>query len=111
MFEATLYVNTHLLKICLKQSNQSNPSNPRQVSGGASYLGSNRVNSRQDRSQKQDQSSDMNTISFKYTIDYPKIELNPFDTKKMAILYNEQEYGIQGSSALNRLSQMNRLND
>lgn len=26
----------------------------------------------------------------------------------MAILYNEQDYGIQGSSALNRLSQMNR---
>lgn len=53
-----MFVNTHLLKICLKQSNQSNPSNPRQVSGGGSYLGGNRVNARPDRSQKQDQAND-----------------------------------------------------
>jgi len=30
-----------------------------------------------------------NTISFKYTVDYPKIELHPFDTKKFSILYND----------------------
>lgn len=30
-----------------------------------------------------------NTMSFKYTVDYPKIELNPFDTKKFSILYND----------------------
>ena len=28
-------------------------------------------------------------MSFKYTVDYPKIELNPFDTKKFSILYND----------------------
>lgn len=30
-----------------------------------------------------------NTISFKYTVDYPKIELHPFDTKKFSIFYND----------------------
>jgi hypothetical protein len=30
-----------------------------------------------------------NTISFKYTVDYPKIELHPFDTRKLSILYND----------------------
>ena len=32
-----------------------------------------------------------NTISFKYTIDYPKIELHPFDTKKFSLLYNDTD--------------------
>ena len=34
-----------------------------------------------------------NTISFKYTVDYPKIELHPFDTKKFSILYNDTSDG------------------
>ena len=28
-------------------------------------------------------------MTFRYTVDYPKIELHPFDTKKFSILYND----------------------
>ena len=31
------------------------------------------------------------TLAFKYTVDYPRIELHPFDTKKFSILYNEHD--------------------
>lgn len=45
------------------------------------------------------------TISFKYTIDYPKIELNPFDTKRFSIMYNETDaQGITIGSSLRRPS-------
>lgn len=55
--EGTLFINSHILKICLKS--QSGDEN--------------------------------NTISFKYTIDYPKIELHPFDTKKFTVYYNDTD--------------------
>ena len=29
------------------------------------------------------------SMTFRYTVDYPKIELHPFDTKKFSILYND----------------------
>jgi len=48
------------------------------------------------RQQMSSRDSDTNTISFKYTIDYPKIELHPFDTKKFTILYNDTD--SQGGS-------------
>lgn len=31
------------------------------------------------------------TLTFKYTMDYPKIELHPFDTKRLSILYNDPD--------------------
>ena len=30
-------------------------------------------------------------ISFKYTIDYPRIELHPFDTQKFKIFYSDDK--------------------
>lgn len=63
--DATLYINQHVLKISLKN---------------------NRFD---DRYQKKNEPQVSNTMSFKYTVDYPKIELNPFDTKKFSILYND----------------------
>ena len=62
--EATLYINQHVLKISLKTNFD-------------------------DRYSKKNQAQIANTMSFKYTVDYPKIELNPFDTKKFSILYND----------------------
>lgn len=32
-----------------------------------------------------------NCAKFKYTMDYPKIELHPFDTRKLSILYNDPD--------------------
>lgn len=61
------------------------------MSGGGNYLGNSRHQSnRKDRSDGN--TGENNIISFKYTIDYPKIELNPFDTKKMAIYYNDNDF-------------------
>ena len=65
--EATLYINSNVLKISLKPM-QNRP------------WGNGRGSQIQDSN---------NTISFKYTVDYPKIELHPFDTRKFSILYND----------------------
>lgn len=62
--DATLYINQHVLKISLK-------------------------NNHFDDRYKKNEPRVSNTMSFKYTVDYPKIELNPFDTKKFSILYND----------------------
>ena len=44
-------------------------------------------------------------MSFKYTVDYPKIELNPFDTKKFSILYNDTSDPDSGQvSAIDQFS-------
>ena len=29
------------------------------------------------------------TLAFKYTVDYPRVELHPFDTKKLSLLYSD----------------------
>lgn len=62
--DATLYINQHVLKISLK-------------------------NNHFDDRYRKNEPQVSNTMSFKYTVDYPKIELNPFDTKKFSILYND----------------------
>ena len=57
------------------------------------------------------------TLTFKYTMDYPKIELHPFDTKRLSILYNEPDedevtpstvdkFAIDLSSSKSRTSQV-----
>ena len=33
--------------------------------------------------------ADSNVISLKYTIDYPRVELHPFDTRKFKLFYAE----------------------
>jgi hypothetical protein len=35
--------------------------------------------------------SNDDAISFKYTIDYPRIELHPFDTKRFMIIYSDDK--------------------
>ena len=74
--EAILYINSNLLKICIK--NQTNIQNTSGNLFGPNRFGNN-------------VSHHENTISFKYTVDYPKIELHPFDTKKFSILFNNTE--------------------
>ena len=62
-----MYINSHLLKISIKN----------QYSFGGKKNNHNQ--------------GEQNTISFKYTVDYPQIELNPYDTKKLSLLYNDSE--------------------
>ena len=51
------------------------------------------------------------TISFNYTVDYPKIELHPFDTKQLSILFNDTADG--GSTAVfdNFISNLKAMKD
>lgn len=73
--EATLYINSNVLKISLKNmQNRPWAKKGQQVDNG------------------------QNTISFKYTVDYPKIELHPFDTKKFSIHYNDTSDDTTGSA-------------
>lgn len=82
--DATLYINQHVLKISLK----------------------NHFDDRYRQGQQQKNEPQVsNTMSFKYTVDYPKIELNPFDTKKFSILYNDTSDPDSGQvSAIDQFS-------
>tara|TARA_B110000285_G_scaffold196785_1_gene227978 strand:+ start:654 stop:938 length:285 start_codon:yes stop_codon:yes gene_type:complete len=73
------------LKITLKDSGQT--------------IHQNRPNNKNFRGKEQAQDLSASTISFKYTVDYPKIELHPFDTKKLSVLFNDTSDG-QGAGQL-----------
>ena len=55
--EGSLYVNSHVIKLCLADS-----------FGG---------------------STPEEALSFKYTIDYPKLDLHPFDTSRFKLTYSD----------------------
>ena len=80
--DAILYINSNVLKISLKEEMKRDN---RQKMGQMSNPRGSKL--RPDRSQTEPDVN--NTISFKYTVDYPKIELHPFDTKKFSIFYND----------------------
>lgn len=64
-YDAELFINQHILSITLKDD----------------------IRNSKERSLE----NLTNTTKFKYTLDYPKIELHPFDTRKLSILYNDPE--------------------
>jgi hypothetical protein len=76
-----MYINSHLLKISIKNQ----------------YSFGNKNNN---------QNADQNTISFKYTVDYPQIELNPYDTKKFSLLYNDSEQSGESGTAIEMVARM-----
>ena len=43
-------------------------------------------------------------MTFKYSLDYPQIELHPFDTKKLSILYNEADEDEQPPSTIDKFA-------
>jgi hypothetical protein len=45
-------------------------------------------------------SEDNNVISLRYTIDFPKVELHPYDTKLMTLYYDANQ--VNGSYEFNR---------
>ncbi len=51
-------------------------------------------------------------ISFKYTIDYPRIELHPFDTKRFKLIYSDDKkdatYSLNKSLDLKALTRQSR---
>ena len=56
--------------------------------------------------------SNDDAISFKYTIDYPRIELHPFDTKRFKIFYSDDKldahYNFNKCIQLKALSRQSR---
>jgi len=76
-----MYINSHLLKISIKNQ----------------YSFGNKNNN---------QNGDANSISFKYTVDYPQIELHPYDTKKLSLLYNDSDSTGESGTAIEMVARM-----
>ena len=51
----------------------------------------------------------VNYMTFNYSLDYPKIELHPFDVKKFSILYNDADEDEAPPSTIDKFS-INLLN-
>ena len=76
-YDAELFVNQHILNIQL----------------------SNDI-----RTPKEKSNNLTNSMSFKYTMDYPKIVLHPFDTKKLSILYNDVDEDEKIATTIDRFA-------
>ena len=48
-------------------------------------------------------------INFKYTIDYPRIEMHPFDTKRFSIFYDKSETTVNAVYDFNKCIQLKAL--
>ena len=94
-----MFVNQHLIKICFKEesSNQllgspvkDDPKikkvTPKKAIAGKT-LKSKKSPRGKDDSIANGGAADGDVISLKYTIDYPRVELHPFDTRKFTIYY------------------------
>lgn len=67
-----MFVNQHMIKVCFRDDDNMDSFNTKMLRG---Y-----------KSPDKDNNSD-DVISLKYTIDYPRVELHPFDTKKFQLFY------------------------
>jgi len=65
-----------------------------------------RVTVKEDVRTKKEKNQDnlINSMTFKYSLDYPKIELHPFDTKKFSILYNDLDDDEQAPSTIEKFA-------
>jgi len=70
--DAKMYVNSHVIKLCF-QDFQS-------ALGSAHQLAASNAGASKDE-----------VLSLKYTIDYPRVELHPFDTCKFKIFYADHK--------------------
>lgn len=73
--DAKLFINQHIIKICFEDTEKAS-------SVGSSFT--------------------EDVITFKYTIDYPRIEMHPFDTKRFNIFYDKSETTINAVYDFNK---------
>lgn len=90
-----MFVNQHLIKICFKDESVQFGSPVKEESKTKKTTPKKSVASKTLKSKKSPKgkespsvaSPDGDVISLKYTIDYPRVELHPFDTRKFTIYY------------------------
>ena len=70
-----MYVNQHMIKICFSEDGHVGEERKGLSSAGKARAGGNYGGS-------SEAASAAEVISLKYTIDYPRVELHPFDTRK-----------------------------
>mmetsp|Transcript_43279 Transcript_43279/g.57259 ORF Transcript_43279/g.57259 Transcript_43279/m.57259 type:complete len:118 (+) Transcript_43279:338-691(+) len=116
-----MFVNQHMIKIIFKDS-KSSPSKeekkgPASVKGNGkvqivtSKLGgsASKVKSKKSPNTSKDSgSAGEDVISLKYTIDYPRVELHPFDTRKFQLYYADTK--VNASYNINRCLELRAAN-
>ena len=117
--EGKMFVNQHMIKICFKDDKNdkvspkeeskkglSKAKSPRKGPGASvASSGGSRPSIKAKKSPKaKDSANNGDVISLKYTIDYPRVELHPFDTKKFLLYYADSK--IDGRYDCNRCVEM-----
>lgn len=109
-----MFVNQHMIKICFKEAEAKKekkgsakkiPSNKVQIV--TSKLGPKTKKKSPDTSKDSGLGSD-DVISLKYTIDYPRVELHPFDTRKFQLFYADTK--VNASYTINRCLELRAAN-
>ena len=110
-----MFVNQHMIKICFKESDSKKGSSPikeekkakatNKIQIVTSKLGG-KVKKKSPNNSTSKDGDDV--ISLKYTIDYPRVELHPFDTRKFQLFYADTK--VNASYTINRCLEMRAVN-
>ena len=82
-----------MIKICFKNEKQLSPKEEKKSAGKSNVTTPKKAANRPGLKQskilrgKESSSTEEDVISLKYTIDYPRVELHPFDTRKLTIYF------------------------
>lgn len=116
-----MFVNQHMIKICFKDENSSSTPSKEEKKGSFSAKSgkpvvtpkkavqskasiSNLKKLKSPKGAKDSGENDSDVISLKYTIDYPRVELHPFDTRKFLLYYADTK--VNASYDCNRCIEM-----
>ena len=103
-----MFVNQHMIKICFKEEDLNGDQKDvasRQKGGNKNHIVSQKLGSKFKQKKDGDAGSHGDdVISLKYTIDYPRVELHPFDTRKFQLFYADTK--INASYNINRCLEM-----
>ena len=80
-----MYVNQHMIKICFTEDGHAGEERKGMFSASKGRAGGNYGSNREAAE----------VISLKYTIDYPRVELHPFDTRKFQLFYADTKMNAQ----------------
>ena len=94
--QGKMFVNQHMIKVCFREDVEERK--------GASVDNNTKLL----RAYKNQAENSDDVISLKYTIDYPRVELHPFDTKKFQLFYADTK--VNAKYDCNRCIEMRAAN-
>ena len=109
-----MFVNQHMIKICFKSTTPTNeekkvkPGKSQTITPKKATKTIGLAKKKSPGAGKDSPSDAGDVISLKYTIDYPRIELHPFDTRKFSIFFADTK--IAGRMDCNRCIEMRASN-